>query len=76
MDPRELEVDPRTGMKNYIANENGNWDTSSGLIRRTLQQCIQVGRQARQSGDEKTLHEAYRLLGQSLHTLEDLMAHS
>lgn len=76
VDPRELEVDPRSGMKNYIANEQGSWDTSSALVRRTLIKCIQMGRQARHSGDEKTLFEAYRLLGQSLHTLEDFTAHS
>ncbi len=74
-DPRELEVDPRSGMKNYIANENGHWDTSSALVRRQLVRVIELGRQARQSGDENTLYEAYRLLGSSLHTLEDVMAH-
>ncbi|UZJ54049.1 hypothetical protein CBS101457_003369 [Exobasidium rhododendri] len=76
IDPRELEVDPRSGMKNYIANETGNWDTSSALVRRTVIQCITLGRQARRSGDEKQLYEAYRLLGQLLHTCEDLPAHS
>ncbi|KAE8219873.1 hypothetical protein CF319_g6509, partial [Tilletia indica] len=76
VDPRELEIDPRSGMKNYIANESGNWDTSSALVRRTLTKCIEMGRRARQSGRTEDLYEAYRLLGQALHTLEDLPAHS
>jgi Heterokaryon incompatibility protein Het-C len=75
-DPRELEIDPRSGMKNYIANENGHWDTSSGLVRRQLVRVIELGRQARQTGDTNVLYEAYRLLGSSLHTLEDFTAHS
>lgn len=75
VDPRELEVDPRTGMKNYIANEDGHWDTSSALVRRTLIKCIQQGRRARASGSDNDLYEAYRLLGQSLHTMEDYTAH-
>ncbi|EIM88768.1 Het-C-domain-containing protein [Stereum hirsutum FP-91666 SS1] len=74
--PRELEVDPRTGMKNYIANEQGNWDTSKALVRRTLERCIQMGRQHRASKRKEDEYEAYRLLGQSLHTLEDFSAHS
>ncbi|KAL9937232.1 hypothetical protein V8E36_003641 [Tilletia maclaganii] len=76
VDPQELEIDPRSGMKNYIANETGHWDTSSALVRKTLSRCIQVGRRARQSGNNEELYEAYRLLGQALHTLEDLPAHS
>lgn len=110
VDPRELEIDPRSGMKNYIANENGaswlaslcadearlflrrpsapplrpmktvahdqicslppfplgNWDTSSGLVRRTLKRCIEMGRAARSSGGSDDLYEAYRLLGQAV----------
>ncbi|KAI0642699.1 heterokaryon incompatibility protein Het-C-domain-containing protein [Trametes meyenii] len=76
VDPRELEIDYRTGMKNYIANENGTWDTSKALVRRTLERCIQLGRQARSNGAKQDLYEAYRLLGQALHTLEDFPAHS
>ncbi|KAI0356056.1 Het-C-domain-containing protein [Trametes cingulata] len=76
VDPRELEIDPRTGMKNYIANENGTWDTSKALVRRTLERCIHLGRQARANGAKQDLYEAYRLLGQALHTLEDFPAHS
>ncbi|KAI0322897.1 heterokaryon incompatibility protein Het-C-domain-containing protein [Amylostereum chailletii] len=76
VDPRELEIDPRSGMKNYIANENGSWDTSKALVRRTLERCIHVGRMYRSQGRKEDEYEAYRLLGQSLHTLEDFPAHS
>ncbi|KAI0918625.1 hypothetical protein AcV5_002565 [Taiwanofungus camphoratus] len=76
VDPRELDVDPRTGMKNYIANENGFWDTSKALVRRTLHRCIEVGRRHRAHGLKQDEYEAYRLLGQALHTLEDFTAHS
>ncbi|SDA01330.1 BZ3500_MvSof-1268-A1-R1_Chr10-1g02585 [Microbotryum saponariae] len=77
VDPRELEIDPRTGMKNYIANESGGWDTSSRLVRERLHQCIELGRRARHGGggDAET-YEAFRLLGSLLHTLEDFTAHS
>ncbi|KAF9485078.1 Het-C-domain-containing protein [Pholiota conissans] len=76
VDPRELEIDPRTGMKNYIANEQGHWDTSKALVRRTLERCIHIGRQNRSTGQKQDEYEAFRLLGQSLHTLEDFSAHS
>ncbi|KAG8745998.1 hypothetical protein FRC10_006337 [Ceratobasidium sp. 414] len=80
VDPRELEVDYRTGMKNYIANgggaEDGPWDTSKGHARRTLEACIEMGRRARSSGRKQDEYEAYRLLGTALHTLEDFPAHS
>ncbi|SCV73961.1 BQ2448_6391 [Microbotryum intermedium] len=77
VDPRELEIDPRTGMKNYIANESGGWDTSSRLVRERLHQCIELGRRARHGGggDTETC-EAFHLLGSLLHTLEDFTAHS
>ena len=29
---RELEIDPHTGMKNYIAYESRTWDTSKALV--------------------------------------------
>ncbi|KAG8732187.1 hypothetical protein FRC11_000102 [Ceratobasidium sp. 423] len=76
VDPRELEVDYRTGMKNYIANEDGPWDTSKGHVRRVLEQCIQMGRRARSSGRKEEEYESLRLLGTALHTLEDFPAHS
>ncbi|KAF8079060.1 Het-C-domain-containing protein [Lyophyllum atratum] len=75
VDDRELEIDERTGMKNYMATENQGWDTSTAFIRRTLRACIEHGRRAGgQEGAE--LWEAYRLLGTGLHTMEDLLAHS
>ncbi|KAM0787789.1 hypothetical protein ACM66B_003843 [Microbotryomycetes sp. NB124-2] len=75
VDPRELEIDPRTGMKNYIANENGTWDTSSRLVRERIHQCIDAGRRGK-NGSDTDMYEAYRLLGTLLHTLEDFSAHS
>ncbi|KAF9029991.1 Het-C-domain-containing protein [Hymenopellis radicata] len=75
VDPRELEIDERTGMKNYMATENEGWDTSTAHIRRVFKACIEHGR--RSGGDEGAdLFEAYRLLGTGLHTMEDLLAHS
>lgn len=68
VNPRELEIDTRTGMKNYIANENGGWDTSKALVRRVLQQCIDMGRRYNQSGRKEEHYEAYRLLGQAVCT--------
>lgn len=81
----ELQIDPRTGMKNYIANgayhllhshqnvlitssilEQGTWDTSKGLVRRTLERCIHLGRQHRANGQKQDEYEAYRLLGQAV----------
>ncbi|KAF8965033.1 heterokaryon incompatibility protein Het-C-domain-containing protein [Flammula alnicola] len=76
VDPRELEIDPHTGMKNYIANEQGSWDTSKALVRRTLEKCIHLGRQNRSNGMKQDEYEAFRLLGQAMHTLEDYSAHS
>ncbi|PFH49561.1 hypothetical protein AMATHDRAFT_62868 [Amanita thiersii Skay4041] len=76
VDPRELDIDPRTGMKNYIANEQGSWDTSKAHVRRVLQECIRLGRLHRQQGRKQDEYEAYRLLGTALHTLEDFAAHS
>ncbi|RPD82107.1 heterokaryon incompatibility Het-C [Lentinus tigrinus ALCF2SS1-7] len=75
VNPEELEVDERTGMKNYMASENRGWDTSTALIRRVFRACIEHGRRAggREGAD---LWEAYRLMGTGLHTLEDLLAHS
>ena len=56
-------------MKNYIANERGNWDTSSALVRRVLFQCIEAGRRFRQTRDENDSFVAFQLLGRALHTL-------
>lgn len=76
VNPQELEIDPRSGMKNYLANESGGWATSSRLIRETVTQVVQLGREARKTGRKETLHEAYRHLGKAMHCLEDFPAHS
>ncbi|ORY76025.1 heterokaryon incompatibility protein Het-C-domain-containing protein [Protomyces lactucae-debilis] len=73
----ELEVDPRTGLKNYIANESGHWVTSSAYVRNSLLRCIELGREAKHgNGGDAAEFESLRLLGQAMHTLEDYSAHS
>ncbi|KAK3899238.1 heterokaryon incompatibility Het-C [Staphylotrichum tortipilum] len=81
VDPRELEIDPRTGMKNYIANEQGGWATSAGYLRFSFARSIHFGRlytsgASGTSGKEVDLCEALRCLGQALHCMEDFSAHS
>ncbi|WVN85209.1 uncharacterized protein L203_100354 [Cryptococcus depauperatus CBS 7841] len=76
VDDRELQIDPQTGMKNYIANENGHWATSKALIRQRLQECIHYGRLYKANGNKADAYEAFQLLGRALHTLEDFTAHS
>ncbi|KAJ5341916.1 hypothetical protein N7541_011040 [Penicillium brevicompactum] len=73
---RELSIDPRTGLKNYIANEDAGIDTSAALIRSVLGRSIQLGRRYGESGNKDDLYEALRLLGTGLHCLEDYAAHS
>lgn len=77
----ELAVDPNTGMKNYIANEQGQWATSAGYVRYSLSRAIHFGRMythgpSGQRGREEDLCEALRCLGQALHCLEDYGAHT
>lgn len=78
--PVETEIDPRTGMKNYIANESGDWATSAGYLRFSFMRCLHYGRlyTCGSSGKGKTenLCEALRCLGQALHCMEDFSAHS
>ncbi|OJD22728.1 hypothetical protein ACJ73_05920 [Blastomyces percursus] len=73
---RELGINPRTGMKNYIATEDLGIDNSATLLRRIFGECIALGRRYSRSGREADLFEALRLLGTGLHTLEDYLAHS
>jgi len=61
VDPRELQIDARTGMKNYMANEQGGWVTSTAYIRDSLLRAIDLGRRAVVDADR---YEALRLLGQ------------
>lgn len=75
----ELAIDPNTGMKNYIANENGGWSTSAGYIRYSFARAIHYGRtytHGSNKGREEDLCEALRCLGQGLHCLEDFGAHT
>ncbi|TQS36609.1 hypothetical protein Golomagni_02934 [Golovinomyces magnicellulatus] len=76
----ELQIDPYTGMKNYIANESGNWKTSSGYLKFSFARSIFFGRRyigaEDKRGAESDLCEALRCLGQGLHCLEDFGAHS
>ncbi|KAK4239053.1 heterokaryon incompatibility Het-C [Achaetomium macrosporum] len=81
VNPRELEIDPRTGMKNYIANESGGWATSAGYLRYSFTRSIHYGRLYTSgshgtAGKEADLCEALRCLGQALHCMEDFPAHS
>ena len=69
------------GMKNYIANESGQWATSSGYIKHSFARSIHFGRVYTSGahgtkGKEEDLCEALRCLGQALHTLEDFGAHT
>ena len=78
--PDETEIDMRTGMKNYIANERGGWATSAGYLRFSFKRCIHYGRVYTSGhsgkGREEDLCEALRCLGQALHCMEDFSAHS
>ena len=74
VEPIELQVDPDTGMKNYIANENLPIATSKGYVKFSLSRSIHFGRVytsgARGShGKDADLCEALRCLGQGLHCL-------
>ena len=77
----ELAIDPRTGMKNYIANESLGIGTSSGYVKYSLTRSIHFGRTytsgpSGQRGRDADLSEALRCMGQALHTLEDIAAHT
>ncbi|OQD76638.1 hypothetical protein PENDEC_c004G05571 [Penicillium decumbens] len=76
----ELDIDHETGMKNYIANERGDWATSAAYVKYSLGRSIHYGRTylrgAQRKGNEEDLCEALRCLGQGLHTLEDFAAHT
>ena len=79
VEPIETEIDSRTGMKNYIANENGNWATSAGYLRYSFARSIHFGRlytNGQKKGRDEDLCEALRCLGQALHCMEDFSAHS
>jgi len=73
VDPKELDFDSETGMKNYIANSGHGWATSADYIREQLSECIKLGRM---KGDARARKDGYIHLGAALHTLEDFAAHS
>ncbi|KAI9806575.1 MAG: hypothetical protein M1833_003762 [Piccolia ochrophora] len=73
---RELSVDPRNGLKNYIASEDLGIATSAGLVRNLFGRSIQLARQYGRSKNEADLYEALRLLGTGCHCIEDFSAHS
>lgn len=76
VNPKELLIDPKTGMKNYMMNDSGGWDTSKAFIRRQLQAAATRGRAATAANSDEMKSEASRLLGSALHPLEDFLAHS
>ncbi|KZF21970.1 Het-C-domain-containing protein [Xylona heveae TC161] len=73
---RELSVDHRTGLKNYIASEGLGITTSAGFVRETYGRSIYFGRRYAHTKNHADLYEALRLLGTANHTLEDYSAHS
>ncbi|KAF2196671.1 Het-C-domain-containing protein [Delitschia confertaspora ATCC 74209] len=73
---RELSIDPRTGLKNYIASEDMGITTSAGMVRDLFRRCIDLGRRSNRSGNKADFYEALRLLGTATHCLEDYSAHS
>ena len=73
---RELEIDPDTGMKRYIAEERSGHMTSSAFVRNSLVRAIELGREYRNTNQKETKYESFRILGQAMHTLEDFSAHS
>lgn len=73
--PVELEIDSRTGMKNYIANEDLDIATSSGYVRFSFARSIHYGRvytsgASGTRGNEADLCEALRCLGCDLSSSE------
>ncbi|TAQ83212.1 hypothetical protein B7494_g8466 [Chlorociboria aeruginascens] len=72
----ELAIDPRTGLKNYIANEQAGIMTSALHVRKLFGESIRLGRSFARSRNKDELYEALRLLGTGLHCLEDYSAHS
>ncbi|KAL8673031.1 MAG: hypothetical protein Q9168_002554 [Polycauliona sp. 1 TL-2023] len=79
--PIELQVDPNTAMKNYIANENLGIATSAGYVKHSFARSIHFGRvytngSGSSRGKEADLCEALRCLGQGLHCMEDFGAHT
>jgi len=66
----ELAIDPKRGLKNYIASEEVGITTSAGHVRKLFTGCIQLGREYGRTKNEAALFEALRLMGTGLHCLE------
>lgn len=69
----ELAIDPKTGLKNYIANEQAGIMTSALHVRKLFSKSIQLGRSYARNGNKADLYEALRLLGTGLHCLEGML---
>lgn len=54
-------------MKNYIANERGDWMTSSAYVRNSLVRCIELGREYKNTGNSAAKYESLRVMGQACH---------
>jgi hypothetical protein len=68
----ELAIDPKRGLKNYIASEEVGITTSAGHVRKLFTRCIQLGREYGRTKNEAALYEALRLMGTGLHCLEGM----
>jgi hypothetical protein len=68
----ELAIDPKRGLKNYIASEEVGITTSAGHVRKLFTKCIQLGREYGRTKNEAALYEALRLMGTGLHCLEGM----
>lgn len=66
----ELAIDDRTGMKNYIANEDANIMTSAQHVRNLFTRCIELGRRYKDNASKPDKYESLRLMGTGLHCLE------
>lgn len=68
----ELAIDPKRGLKNYIASEELGITTSAGHVRKLFTKCIQLGREYGRTKNKASLYEALRLMGTGLHCLEGI----
>jgi Heterokaryon incompatibility protein Het-C len=68
----ELAIDPKRGLKNYIASEEVGITTSAGHVRKLFSECIRLGRSYGRTRNEAELFEALRLMGTGLHCIEGM----
>jgi len=66
----ELDIDPKTGMKNYIANESGAWNTTIKYTRELIIESAKNGREYVRTGNITLKDIAALQTGRFLHTLE------